>query len=140
MMAKAYTYRGISSEDLEKMDMKEFAEIAPARIRRSIFRLLNGKRNESEEKRLLERIREAKKLLEEGKKQPKIRTHCRDFPIIPEMIGLTIEVYNGKEYVPVQVKPEMLGHYLGEFVLTRKIVQHGSPGIGASRSKAAPRK
>ena len=140
MMAKIYTYRGISSEELEKMDMKQFAEIAPARIRRSILRLLNGKRNESEEKRLLERIKEAKEVVKEGKKQPRIRTHCRDFPIIPEMIGLTIEVYNGKEYVPVHIKPEMLGHYLGEFVLTRKMVQHGEMGLGATRSKAAPRK
>ncbi len=140
MMASKFTYRGYSVEELEGMDLKQYAELAPARIRRSILRLLSGKRSESEEKRLLERIKEAKKLISEGKKQPKIRTHCRDFPIIPEMIGLTIEVYNGKEYIPVKVKPEMLGHYLGEFALTRKPVQHGELGVGATRSKAAPKK
>lgn len=140
MMAKAFTYRGYSLEQIMGMDLKQFAEIAPARIRRSILRLLDKKRDEPEEKRLLERIMEARKLVDEGKKQPRIRTHCRDFPIIPAMIGLTIEVYNGKEFVPVHVKPEMLGHYLGEFALTRKFVQHGERGLGATRSKAAPKK
>ena len=140
MMAREFTYRGYTLEEIQKMDLKQFAEIAPARIRRSLLRLLEGKRSEPEEKRLLERIHEAKKLVQDGKKQPRIRTHCRDFPIIPDMIGLTIEVYNGKEYVPVHVKPEMLGHYLGEFAETRKPVQHGEMGLGATRSKAAPKK
>ena len=140
MMVREFTYRGYTLEEIQKMDLKQFAEIAPARIRRSLLRLLEGKRSEPEEKRLLERIHEAKKLVQEGKKQPRIRTHCRDFPIIPDMIGLTIEVYNGKEYVPVHVKPEMLGHYLGEFAETRKPVQHGEMGLGATRSKAAPKK
>ena len=140
MMARVFTYRGIPEDQLANMDMKEFAQIAPARIRRSIERILNGKRAEPEEKRLLERIKEAKKLVKEGKKQPRIRTHCRDFPIIPEMIGLTIEVYNGKEFIPVKVTAAMLGHYLGEFALTRKPVQHGEKGLGATRSKSAPKK
>ncbi len=140
MMAKEFTYRGYTLDEIMKMDLRQFAEIAPARIRRSILRLLSGRRNEPEEKRLLERVMEARKLVDEGKKQPRIRTHCRDFPVIPAMIGLTIEVYNGKEFVPVHVKPEMLGHYLGEFSLTRKPVQHGERGLGATRSKAAPKK
>ncbi len=140
MMAKEFTYRGYTLDEIMKMDLRQFAEIAPARIRRSILRLLSGRRNEPEEKRLLERVMEARKLIDEGKKQPRIRTHCRDFPVIPAMIGLTIEVYNGKEFVPVHVKPEMLGHYLGEFSLTRKPVQHGERGLGATRSKAAPKK
>ena len=54
--------------------------------------------------------------------------------IFPEMVGLTIGVYNGKEYLNIEIKPEMIGHYLGEFSLTRKHVQHGSPGIGATKS------
>jgi small subunit ribosomal protein S19 len=140
MMARVFTYRGIPEEQLAQMDMKSFAEIAPSRIRRSIMRILNGKRVEPEEKRLLERIKEAKELVAQGKRQPRIRTHCRDFPIIPEMIGLTIEVYNGKEFVPVKVTARMLGHYLGEFAPTRKPVQHGEKGLGATRSKAAPKK
>ncbi|MEM3151636.1 MAG: ribosomal protein S19 family protein, partial [Candidatus Bathyarchaeia archaeon] len=63
-----------------------------------------------------------------------IKTHCRDMIILPEMVGLTILVHNGKEFVPVEIKPEMIGHYLGEFAITNKRVVHGAPGIGASRS------
>ena len=139
-MARVFTYRGYDTNALFQMSWKEFAKIAPSRIRRSLERLASGKRSEPEERRLLERVLEAKELVKEGKKQPRIRTHCRDFPIIPEMIGLTIEVYNGKEFVPVKIRAEMLGHYLGEFVPTRKPVQHGEMGLGATRSKAAPKK
>jgi len=63
-----------------------------------------------------------------------IKTHCRDMVILPEMVGLTLLVHSGKEFAPVEVKPEMIGHYLGEFIITNKKVIHGTPGIGASRS------
>ena len=49
-------------------------------------------------------------------------------------------VYNGKEFIPLTITAEMLGHYLGEFVLTRKKVAHSAPGIGATRSSAAQSK
>lgn len=63
-----------------------------------------------------------------------IKTHCRDMVILPEMVGLNLLVHSGKEFTAVDVKPEMIGHYLGEFVITNKKVVHGTPGIGASRS------
>jgi small subunit ribosomal protein S19 len=63
-----------------------------------------------------------------------IKTHCRETVILPEMNGLTIHVYNGKEFIPVEITPEKLGHRLGEFAMTNKKVVHGIPGIGASRS------
>lgn len=63
-----------------------------------------------------------------------IKTHCRDMVILPEMAGLTLLVHSGKEFTSVDIKPEMIGHYLGEFVITNKKVVHGTPGIGASRS------
>lgn len=63
-----------------------------------------------------------------------IKTHCRDMVILPEMVGLMLLVHSGKEFTSVEVKPEMIGHYLGEFVITNKKVVHGTPGIGASRS------
>jgi small subunit ribosomal protein S19 len=50
------------------------------------------------------------------------------------MVGLKFAVHNGKEFLVVEVKPEMIGHRLGEFALTRKRVIHGTPGIGATRS------
>ncbi len=49
-------------------------------------------------------------------------------------VGIKIGVYSGKEYVPLEIKPEMLGHRLGEFVMTRKQVKHSAPGFGATRS------
>ena len=50
------------------------------------------------------------------------------------MLGLTIHVHNGKEFIPVEVKPTMIGHYIGEYAITNKKVSHGTPGIGASKS------
>ncbi len=56
--------------------------------------------------------------------------------ILPEMVDLTIGVHNGKEFVRVKILPQMIGHLLGEFAITNKRVQHGSPGIGATKSSA----
>jgi small subunit ribosomal protein S19 len=69
-----------------------------------------------------------------GKDAKPIKTHCRDMVILPEMAGLSLMVHSGKEFTAVDIKPEMIGHYLGEFVITNKKVVHGTPGIGASRS------
>ena len=130
-MVKQFTYRGYTLEQLQSMSLEEFAKLVTARARRSILRGFNDPKR----KRLLENVKKAREeLLRDGKQKTRIRTHARDMIIIPQMVGLTIEVYNGKEFVPVEIKPEMVGRYLGEFVFTRKRVQHGSPGIGASRS------
>jgi small subunit ribosomal protein S19 len=53
---------------------------------------------------------------------------------LPEMVGATVAVHNGKEFTAVDITPEMIGHVLGEFAITNKPVRHGTPGIGASRS------
>ncbi|MEM2309987.1 MAG: 30S ribosomal protein S19, partial [Candidatus Bathyarchaeia archaeon] len=84
-----------------------------------------------EQRKLLEKVRIWK---ENGGNGKPIKTHARDMIILPEMVGVTIHVHNGKEFVPVEIKPEMIGHYLGEFAITNKPVKHGTPGIGASRS------
>ena len=57
--------------------------------------------------------------------------------IIPDMIDKTIKVHNGKEFVQLIIMPEMLGHRLGEFSLTRKKISHSAPGVGATRSSSA---
>ena len=54
-----------------------------------------------------------------------INTWSRDSEISPEMVGITIGVHNGKIFIPVSVKEEMVGHRLGEFSLTRKFTKHG---------------
>jgi len=127
-MPREFSYRGYTSTQLQQMSMDEFIRLLPSRQRRSLLKgLTNGQRI------LLEEIKEAKKAPEKGKKII-VKTHCRDMIILPEMIGLTLLVHNGKEFSSVEVKPEMIGHYLGEFASSIKKVVHGTPGIGASRS------
>ncbi|MCD6243587.1 30S ribosomal protein S19 [Candidatus Bathyarchaeota archaeon] len=127
-MPKEFKYRGYTIEQLQSMSMDEFISLLPSRQRRSLLRGLSP-----EQKTLLTKIRQAKEAMRQGKRML-IKTHCRDMVILPEMVGLTIHVHNGKEFVPVEIKPEMIGHYLGEFAITNKPVKHGTPGIGASRS------
>jgi small subunit ribosomal protein S19 len=121
-----FTYRGHELDELQEMSVDEVAELLPARVRRSIQRGLSA-----EKEKLLEEAREAE--AEQTADEP-IRTHLRDMPILPEMVGLTFAVHNGQSFERVRVQPEMLGHYLGEFQLTRTEVEHGQAGIGATRS------
>jgi len=121
-----FTYRGHTLGELQSMSLDEVAELLPARQRRTIIRGLSP-----EHEKLLETAREAGE--EETANDP-IRTHLRDMPIVPEFVGLTFSVYTGQEFQRVEVEPEMIGHYLGEFQLTRTSVEHGQAGIGATRS------
>jgi small subunit ribosomal protein S19 len=123
---EAFTYRGHTLEELQDMSLEEVAELLPARQRRSIERGLSV-----EKQKLLEAARDAGE--EETANDP-IRTHLRDMPILPEFVDITFAVYNGQEFERVRVEPEMIGHYLGEFQLTRTSVEHGQAGIGATRS------
>lgn len=124
-MVKEFRYRGIPFEQLKQMSFEELIKLLPSRGRRSLLRGL------SEEKiKLLERVKAA---VNNGGGKP-IRTHLRDMIVLPIMVGLTLHVHNGKEFVPVEIKPEMIGHYLGEYAITNKRVVHGTPGIGASKS------
>jgi small subunit ribosomal protein S19 len=127
-MPREFTYRGYTSEQLQSMSMDEFINLLPSRQRRSLHRGLPP-----EQRTLLEKVREAKEEIRKGNNLI-VKTHVRDMIILPEMTGLTILVHNGKQFVSVEVKPEMIGHYLGEFSVTNKPVKHGTPGIGASRS------
>jgi small subunit ribosomal protein S19 len=124
-MPKDFAYRGFTLGQLQGMSMDEFITILPSRQRRTLHRGLKP-----EQRILLEKIRES---LKEGG-DATVKTHVRNMVILPEMVGVKIQVHNGKEFVEVPVKPEMIGHSLGEFAITNKPVRHGTPGIGASRS------
>jgi small subunit ribosomal protein S19 len=126
-MPKEFSYRGHSLESLSAMSMDEFINLLPSRQRRSLQRGLTA-----EQRVLLEKLRTAKEA--KGGKDGGIKTHVRDLIVLPEMVGAKISVHNGKEFVAIDIKPEMIGHYLGEFAITNKPVRHGTPGIGASRS------
>ncbi len=123
-----FQYRSYTLDELKKMNMDQFIQILPARARRSLRRGLPPR-----QKKLLERLRRAYRAKKRGKDLI-TRTHVRDMIIFPEMVGLKIGIYNGKQFEIVDILPDMIGHYLGEFSLTRRRVQHGSPGIGATRS------
>lgn len=117
---KEFKYRGHTIDELKEMSLEEVANLLPARARRTIKRVFSD-----EHKKLLESVKKGKS---------PIRTHLRDAIILPEMVGLQFEIHDGKQFNRVQIQPEMIGHYLGEFALTRKRVVHGSVGIGATRS------
>jgi small subunit ribosomal protein S19 len=117
---KEFTYRGYSMEELLKMPMAEIIELLPARARRTYIRGLN-----TEQESFIRRLRAS-----EGP----VKTHRREIPILPEFVGKTVQIYNGKEFMPLEIKAEMIGHYLGEFALTRRSVKHSGLGVGATRS------
>jgi small subunit ribosomal protein S19 len=127
-MPKEFSYRGHSLQSLEGMSMDEFINLLPSRQRRSLQRGLTP-----EQRILLEKLRVAKEEQKQGK-EVNLKTHVRDLIILPEMVSAKVQVHNGKEFVAIDIKPDMIGHYLGEFAITNKPVRHGTPGIGASRS------
>ncbi len=122
MAKKEFRYRGKTLEELQDMGIKELTELLPARARRKISRGLTH-----QEKILLENLRKSNK---------PVKTHCRSMLVLPEMVNKTVKVHNGKTFEDVIIKPEMIGHYLGEFSQSRKRVAHSSPGVGATRSSA----
>jgi len=124
-LVREFTYRGLSQKELEKLPLDKLLKLFPARIRRSLTRGINDNK-----RKLIGEIKATK----EGKLKTPINTHLRDLIILPFMIGTTVNVFSGKEFVPVAITSEMVSHYLGEYVITNKRVSHGAPGVGASRS------
>ncbi len=122
MAKKIFKYRGKTIEELKKLSVKEFAQLVGSSERRSLLRGFN-----KIQKKLLDEL--------EGLGEGKVaRTHSRDMVVIPQMVGKSIAVYDGKEFQRLDITVEMLGHRLGEFARTRKYPKHGTPGIGATRS------
>jgi small subunit ribosomal protein S19 len=119
---KEFSYRGMSLEELQKLTIEELLPFLPSRMRRTLKRGLTEKQD-----KLLRDI-------EKAKQGETIRTHCRDMIILPSFVGHTIYIHNGKEFQRVDIQPDMIGHYLGEFALSRQKVKHTGPGVGATRS------
>jgi len=126
---RKFTFRGVDLDQLLDMNTKQFTELVHSRARRRLNRGLKRK-----SMALLKKLRKAKKDAPVNEKPDVVKTHLRDMIIVPEMIGSIVGVYNGKAFNQVEVKPEMVGHYLGEFSVTYKPVKHGRPGIGATHS------
>jgi len=118
-MSEEFTFRGKTLDELKEMSRDEFADLLNARGRRKLNRGLR-----EDEKKLLEKIEE----------KDTVQTHLRSMIVLPEMVGKTVEIYNGQGFESVDIEEEMIGHYLGEFAKTRKEVSHSAPGLGATRS------
>ena len=118
---KEFTYRGKTLDELKKLDVREFAKYLRSRQRRSVLRQFQ---------KIEEFISRAK--TKENKKGV-IRTHQRDIVVVPGMVGMRINVYNGQKFIAVDIVGEMLGHKLGEFALTRARIKHGKAGVGATK-------
>jgi small subunit ribosomal protein S19 len=119
---REFTFRGLSLPQLQALSLEEFAKVASSRARRSIRRGFN-----LETTRFFERMQAtpAEKV---------VRTHCRDALVLPAHVGRHVAIHNGKEFKEIEVRPEMVGHYYGEFSLTRRFEKHSGPGVGATRS------
>jgi small subunit ribosomal protein S19 len=122
MAKKEVTFRGKSVEELQTLSMKELAPLLTSRARRKIERGFTDA-----EKALIKSVKTSKK---------PVKTQCRSMIVLPEMVNKTIKIHNGRTFEDVLIQPEMIGHYLGEFMLTRKRVQHSAPGIGATKSSS----
>ncbi len=124
---KEFTYKGMTIEELKKLDVREFAKYLRSRQRRTVLRQFQKVED------FINRAREKQR------KDKRIRTHQRDLVVVPQMIGMKIAIYNGNTFVPVEFIGDMLGHKFGEFAPTRARVKHSSAGVGATkgtRSKA----
>ncbi|XP_039271888.1 small ribosomal subunit protein uS19 [Styela clava] len=126
---RKYTFRGVDLDQLLDMSREQLMEMYTCRIRRAFSRGVKRKHNA-----LLKRLRKAKKEAPPLEKPDVVKTHLRNMVVEPEMVGSVVGVYNGKTFNQVEIKPEMIGHYLGEFSITYKPVKHGRPGIGATHS------
>lgn len=125
---KKHTYRGKTIDELKTLNVREFAKLLKSRPRRFVLR----------------RFQEIEKFVETcndkiGKNKP-IKTHKRDIIIVPAMVGMKINIHNGKTFMPISVTEDMLGHKLGEFAPTRGKVKHGKAGIGATKGTKAKAK
>lgn len=114
MALKIFKFKGKTIEELKALSIDEFMMLLPARQRRSY------KRGFSDEK---------KKLIAKVQKKNTVKTHLRDMIILPVMVGKTIQVHTGKSFEAIIIQEEMLGHFLGEFALTRKRASHTSVGV-----------
>ena len=124
-MVKKFDFKGMALEDLQKVPNEKLFELLNSRQRRSLKRGLSDNK-----KKIIAEI----KALKEGISKNVIKTHQRDIIILPYMVGVPLSVFSGKEFTPITLTTEMIGHYLGEYVITNKRVSHGAPGVGSSRS------
>jgi small subunit ribosomal protein S19 len=119
---KEFGFRGMSLEEVQKLEVREFAKLLKSRQRRTALRQFQV--IEDFAKRAQTKMNKGKKI---------IKTHKRDLVIVPQLVGMKLQVYNGHQFVPVDITGEMLGHKLGEFSPTRARIKHSKSGVGATK-------
>jgi len=119
---KEFSYQGLSIEELQKLSIEELLPLLPSRMRRTLKRGLTKKQDKL-----------YNDIIKAGADDV-IRTHCRNMIVFPKFVGHRVDVHSGKEFQRVEIQPDMVGHYFGEFAITRKKVKHTGPGVGATRS------
>ncbi len=128
IIKKDFLYRGKSLDFLKTLDVRESAKFMPSRSRRSVLKSFD----------VVEKF--IKQCEEKVSRSKPIRTHKRDIVIVPKLVGMIIGIHNGRVFNDVNIAPEMIGHRLGEFSLTRSKVNHGAAGIGSTKSSRALKK
>ena len=125
---KQFTCRGKTLQELKGLDTREFAKYLKSRQRRFTLRQFQEIENfvNSADDKI--------------KNKKPVKTHKRDLIIVPKMVGMKIQVYNGRNFMPVEITEETLGHRLGEFAPTRGKVKHGKAGVGATKGTKAQSK
>lgn len=134
-MARKDMFKGRTAKELQALTIDQFAELIDSRSRRALKRASKNNPN------FIKLMKKVKKLKEAGRTDKIIKTRVRSAVILPEWIGMTFGVHNGKEYKIVKVTASMVGRRLGEFSYTTYPVKHSGPGVGATRgSKFVPLK
>ena len=126
---KKFSYRGNDLNKLIAMNMDEISQQLRSRQRRKLRRKMGTKYA-----RFINKLLETKKHTAQGEKPAAVKTHLRDCIVLPSMVQSVINIHKGNGYSNIEVKPEMIGYYLGEFAITYKRVSHGKPGVGATHS------
>lgn len=114
---KKFTFRGVDLDKLLDLKPEELLPLFTSRIRRRLQRPIKRKH-----KALVKKLKNAKKNTGPLEKPAIIKTHLRDLIITPELIGSIVAIYNGKLFNPVEIKPEMVGMYTGEFSMSYRYV------------------
>ena len=128
-----YTFRGKTLDDLRAMEVPEFVKLLSSQRRRYISREFGVKHIH-----LIKKLKAARDAVKNpGEKPACVRTHLRSMVILPEFVDNVIGIYNGKEFIEIQVKPEMIGHVLADFSMPKKLVKHSKAGVGATRGSSA---
>jgi len=130
---KKDTWKGTDEENAGAIGYDDFLKKIPSRERRTLLRIKNNPRL----KKLVEKVR----LVKKANPKKVIKTHVREAVILPEWLGLTFGVHNGKEFKRVEITLNRIGRRLGDFSHCTTRVLHSGPGVGATRgSKFVPLK